>query len=665
MNEKPGRSYTWICLPLLAGTVPLLHISASFGNLGAFALGIIRSFWGIFYLVLLFTLGQLWVKKWGGFLAIALLGAIVWLFGGETSPPGLFVQLFTSSPVFGFTTVMVYASQALRSAGTGIFLSGLAVVTLLWPAYRQMVKINRSVQEANLAHQLLGTTVARNMMQTKGVASLRTAAAWLLWMLATLTLPIALWIALRRLSASAGPIPLELLRLPDLAAPHWRPVWRLNYFLIPLVYWLANLALSRLNGKYRLSGMVYQNPLLLLTGALLLGLFVPNGVILYLLGQSIGQCLALPLALAGQRGQGLEFRPGPRRWEPEIAARPHLQEPVRPVERPRVEEASPAYRWPEAEGSKPDPHAGSTLKERPAKPTAELIGEPLYSYPCDLRDLAVLGEQDFVVLDVNGCLQRWQNGQSFSLGRAAANDPHGLAALPEEQIALIAGRGELAILSLKERRLHQERCVRTGQPIHCYAFNPFGTIMAYTGPDQGPISGVFLAAGREQALAETPFQPSALAFSADNRYLAAANQAAQIQVLDMASRQWKLTIEPPWYVKANGGGISALSAGVAGGWVAAYDNRDLILWNEQGEVVERRRTQSSIALLAVDRGSGLVATAGKRGRVQVFSSQLEETIIAGQAHQKGSVQLAFTEGGWTLISASRDGQLRAIYLQRN
>jgi hypothetical protein len=625
----------------------------------------VGSGWGLFYLLLLFILGQLWLRRWGGALVLLALLAGVW-FGADPNgaPPAGLLHFFSDGPVARLLEGLLAATQRFGSPGWGVLAGGLIVTVLTFPALRESLRANRAAAQVAGLKQVLGTTMAMGHLQRQGFSTGRYIVATLILVLVNLGLPVALWVALRRLAEmETSP---SFLILADITVPHWQPVWQSPYYLLALLLGLANILQNRQQRKYlqvRLPPL-FQHPASLLLGALLIGSFIPAGVLLFLLGATVGRSLTAPLAFWGQVERRRPAQPTP----PPVVER-EIRCPT-PAPTPQIPAAQPIQR---PVPTVPAVQATPEPKPEPA-PQPAMAGDLLFTHPAAIVDLVTAARDTYYVLDTRGRLARWRQGKLEVMTPLKVARPLGLIESPAKEqaaqpltptqppgqkVMVIDGAGKILAVSYREDSLPgiQEQAIST--PVDCFALNPYGTILAFAAAGGEQISGLFLAPGKEQVLANNLGGVSALAFSADGRYLALGDAAGCVHLLDMSSRRLTQTLGPP---ATETGRVVALVAGPRGVWLAGYGNHDLASWDAQGRLRHQVKLRSAIAGLAVDPDSGQVAVGSQRGYIRVRSPDLGQVIFDQQAHSDRVIRLVFEEQGHVLVSAGQDGSVRRISL---
>ena len=296
----------------------------------------IKSIWGIFYLIFLLLLGWLWNKKWGLPLLSGMLLIGIFLMGIQY-PYILYVinNIFSSSPVNIIQAMLIFSAAKFGSIGWGILLSSLLMIVSLYSAYYVTYWANRLMRDVPLIRRLLGTRFTQEYLATKGFNTVQLSISSIFTSVIGLVFPISLWIALRRLAGMSLKIPLSFIIIPNLTIPSFKPVFQISYFLLPLILGGVNIILLNNQKKYYITALTtkYQNPYSSIIGSLILALFIPAGVMLYLIGQSIGQILIIPRIFL-EKGKAEELKPSPKP-KPKIKLYPKPKPRIEPYPKPK------------------------------------------------------------------------------------------------------------------------------------------------------------------------------------------------------------------------------------------------------------------------------------------------------------------------------------------
>ncbi len=292
-----------------------------FKAIGAFLWFTIKSIKGIAYLILLFGIGQAWIKRWGGGIILLILLLAVGIFGGANLVTlNTMTNIATTGPTAWWTYVLMASLNWTGTMGWGIMAFVLLISVLLLPA----IKFS-----SQLSQQALSTQGGQNIgMSDYGC---RESLATLVYLVMSSAIPITLWIALHRFAtASVGKFP--FLFIPNLTVPNWKPVWHYSYFVLGGIFLLAYFLYLRLLRKSQPNNVFTQFGI---WGALpvtvVLTLLAPAGVVLYLTVQMIFMVILQPIFALPQKK--VHHAPQPF----------HTPSPVRPPEPSPEEKAQAAF----------------------------------------------------------------------------------------------------------------------------------------------------------------------------------------------------------------------------------------------------------------------------------------------------------------------------------
>ena len=275
-------------------------------------------------------------------------------------------------------------------------------------------------------------------------------------------------------------------------------------------------------------------------------------------------------------------------------------------------------------------------------------GELLYRAPGPVVDMAVQGADHFVLRE-DGHLARWHGAHLADVPDVRLDRPAGLAAGGDIVVAADRSRHFVAVRCRDGEAADIDRHV-VDYTIECIAVNPFGTIVAYAPARRPTLFGVLLASGEQQVLAEGVEGATALAFSADGRYLAAGTREGAVVVVDMAVRDIVATLVPP-----RGGAVASLAPCPGGGWIAGHADGEIVRWDAHGDPIAVTREMHHITSVAA--GSRRVAIGCDDGHVTVHPVPLEAAVFDDDLGTDPVVRIAFGEDEHTVLAAARDGSV--------
>ena len=616
----------------------------------------LKSWWGILYVVIIALLGRYWLGRWGWIILPVLLiitvGLLSWLFPETYS---LLVELFSSSPVVWMGVILARSQQNLGSAAWGSMLAGAVLAILLFPVYRETYRANRLIGEVQNLRRIFGTTFAMDRMQSKEMGPL-TATASFLTILLVLIFSVSTWMALLRLADQFGPLPFPLLGIPDLAIPHFKPVWMWNYFILPAITGILVIIQNQVNARLRLvqagGGLVVGTFII----ALIVGLFIPAGVFCFSIGQSLLLILLSPLALIGLPEPGRRPVMPPRR--PKMDDEPGLEEflelEIAKIERAREAKQSPEPRVREPVIPELHPKADHKLPREVDKAEGLILtGALLHEHSRPIRGLAFGEDQATYIIDSLDQLWKLQAGRAVEIDRLEISEPDNLIPLPGNRMAVVCRSGQIVIYPLDSAGDLGE--ISTSSPMLAYAINPFGTILAYTRGDyaDADVHALVLAAKKEQILLSDVDDVSALAFSNDSRYLAIGTSIGEVHIFDMASRKAEKLL-----VGNRLGEASAIAADAKGGWVVTHTSGRCQYWDEDGELAESIQCPGRPTVLRIDGPTRKVAIGIDTGETVVTEPGLDKEILAIKVQRQGLDYVCFEPGGQGLIYVNYQNQVR-------
>jgi WD40 repeat protein len=226
--------------------------------------------------------------------------------------------------------------------------------------------------------------------------------------------------------------------------------------------------------------------------------------------------------------------------------------------------------------------------------------------------------------------------------------PVGLARVSGERIAAVDQSGRVFFLG------SPTDLVNTTAEVSSFTVNSFGTILAYISPGASTVRGYILAAGKDQLFIDCGIPLTDIRFSEDNRYLGIGTSEGKILVFDMASRQIAQTLTTPSLR-----GVRYLRPTPEGGWVAAYDNDKVALWESFGSLLNTTGTNGGVTCLAVDGKTGTVAYGDSLGEITILDKDFE-LLVTASLHEEDIVSVVFEPSGSSLVTAGRDGAVRRI-----
>lgn len=647
----------WLLYGVLAKTVetaaPAAPVAAAavrgnlFSGMWRFISAMFGSWWSILYLVLALLLGRFWAGRWGWLiLPLALVlaaGVLEWLKPGGSQA---YVNFFRGTPFEHVSAALRFSIERFGTAAWGAVLLGAGLAVLLLPVHMHIFRSSSAVTRAGEVRQVFGTTAAARVLRSSGTVSGLYSLASLLNLLTLAGMFILVWTALMRLAQAQGALPFNLPGIADLALPRWKPLFQWPYLLNGFAVGLVGFLFAETQRRLRIVTNSAFISVLTLLGSLLMSIFIPAGCVLFLGGQTLG---LIPSALASLIGRSRER-----------AAEPARRQPAAPA--PQVDQADAReYRealermMREIADRQEKEAAEQVVKQAPAPQyTYEpaLSGDLLLEHRIGIFNLIRAKPDGYAMVDNDYCV--------YHLEEMGGWQWHQIADLSQEKvqglIPLAGGRiGAVGLL---------DRVILLGQPneeiqasfaIFHWAVNSFGTILAISNTQYDCVKALILGAKKEQTLVEGIHHPNALAFSADNRFLAVGTLEGSISILDMATRQIirTLTVDTP-------GSVEHIQSTLTGGWTAAFDNDQLAAWDQDGELLWLIDTDDHVFCLDVDPATGEIATGDASGTVSVYDPEDGGILFGETAHEDEIVAVLFEAGKGSLISAGGDGTLRRV-----
>jgi hypothetical protein len=654
-------------------SAPDVRLSA----LGSYFASAFTSFWGIFYLVLLFGIGQLLVKRWGGLMSLLLLGGVLWAGAGQGGEAGAWIaRALVSSPDTWLLDILTASVKSYGSPGYGAIAIGLMAALLMYPAQHELISARKFTGVANNLQGYVGTTVAMQLLQRAGYSIGRVLVSSLFLMVLGIGTLIALWIALSNFATTGNSKSFWL--IPNITVPNLSPVWDLSYWALAGIVLLLTLEQARINQARGLANQPYQqySGVVIVSTFIwvaLLGLLAPAGVLLALGVLTLVRSLTILLAAPASQVT-------PQRKPPPVPVPPQAHSPA-PIPAP-----SPIRTPAPVPAPSPAPIPTPILPpiERVDKTLILDYGSPIAGMVVTNMDV-LLKDVDCYLLDCQGYLVATSRDKVIGSARLELASPLAIKQpVQTKQLILLGSGGK--VLVINEEAAYQitntgrtsageVKSIQAGGQFDAFAVNGFGTLLAISGKRYEHVNLLRLANGTESVTPDMP-QASALAFSPDNRLLGVGTPDGRVFVNDMSTHKTMQTLAPA--TGSSSYGVVALAATRHGGtitqpgttsrvgWVVAYDNRVLALCDENGEILEQQRLGSSLTSLFVEPTGGRIAIGCEDGTVQVLSPNLGSILLDRVVHRRDTqvVQVILGREGKRLISAGEDGTIRAVELER-
>jgi hypothetical protein len=216
-----------------------------FSALWSFIVAAVTSIWGILYLVLLFMIGQLWIRRWGGLIVLLALLLVVAIWGGMNQAVlDNLTTIISSSPAGLMRDLGIFSEELTGTMGWGYLLLGLLIAFILIPATRYSYRMSREMSKANLSQADMGNTRMQRFLESRSSEYGRMFMGWMVNYLVAFGLFVAIWVALRRFVDVPIGIDLSFYFIPDITVPSFKPVWDWPYFALGGIVLAVNVALG-------------------------------------------------------------------------------------------------------------------------------------------------------------------------------------------------------------------------------------------------------------------------------------------------------------------------------------------------------------------------------------------------------------------------------------
>ncbi len=627
-----------------------------FPAIGQFLWRAIKSVWGILYLLLLIGLGQLWVKRWGGISFFVVLLALVGFFGGRLQGLlDLFIQLITTGPATWWTYVLSVFFKSSGTIGWGVIGMALFITLLMAPAFLITSRYSQKALSAQRVQELQGTTAAEQFISRNMPGCQESLATWL-YLLVSFVFPITLWVALRRISLG-GVEAFPFWFIPDLAVPHWKPVWHFAYFVLGAVFFLVYVLYIKLLGQVQ-KGNPFSK--IGLWGALpvsvLLSLFAPAGVVLYQSVQVLLISILLPLV-----GKAPEPKPAvPLRPQPE---RPQPRRPLPPKPKPKPKPSPTDFEayLEEMERLAKETKAEEEVEEKiqptpkPKPDAPQLAGKALSILSAPIIGGVLRSQSHLCVMDETGQLFWMVDGRIRETKSLNLKNPSHFLIASDGQLVVVTRLGDIVPIKADQDLQVSPKKSLEKRVKQC-AVNSYGTLLAYTAEDApSRVHGYFIAAERDQSFFDAGQAPvSCLAFSENARYLAAGTTSGIIMVTDIATHQQVLTIPDN-----NFGPVDMLAATDDERWVSVYSDGWVAVWDMNGTQFGPVELSNGATSMAVEEKSDQILIGDRKGYLWAYHKELK-ALESSQQVQKGKVTHIMTASDGTIVTVGEGRTLRFL-----
>lgn len=285
-----------------------------------------------------------------------------------------------------------------------------------------------------------------------------------------------------------------------------------------------------------------------------------------------------------------------------------------------------------------------------------------------LIDIALVGDDEFVVLGSTGDITLFRGGTAVGSKRVAMVRPLGLGATAAHSVAFVDGGGRILELSVDEGagRPRQEggphpagiAIVHSGviEEADCFAVSPLGTLVVTASRERGRASCFFLAGETSHVLLDDVEPPSALGFSLDGRLVAIGSASGTVHLVDAGGRGLVSTLDG---AAADGRPVVGVTGTADDGWLVAYDNERVAVWRG-GEMLRTVDAGGPVTCLGVHPADGRVAAGTVFGFVRVLSPDLETRLTEARPFTSRVRRAFWAEGSAAIVCAGTGGEVRRL-----
>ncbi|WP_287154060.1 WD40 repeat domain-containing protein [Candidatus Solincola tengchongensis] len=655
---------------------------------------IFSNVWSIFYILALLSICAAWKKDTGASTALLLL-FMVTSFLAKWFPWVLEVlNSYLSRPFPNLVQrSLEWSQRTLGSVGWGIFLVGTVSALAQIPVLIMHCSKKNAVLCEN---RNLGTVGLYRKYVLSIVKELHRLPLNLLHFSLSVWLPLLIWAKLRAqngVNSSA----FNFFGLPDLRFPDLRPDFRYpNLFLILSLGLLSHniLRLAHEHGASLLEGKAKKYAVAIVSLSVsIMGLFIPAGVLLYLLLVALvkiaallfmpGTRVALPAStqetcamdtmtqLPELHMAGISFPDPGSGCGGATALTPERMEGISSTESGSGcgEGILPTESGSGCGGATaPTPElrmAGLFVRRvslgaddlgeiRPFFDTLHAQDVPwlFFSYNSPSNMIWALDKKGAVLcLGFGDGTKRW--------GQTELKNPRWFFSLKESVILLNASRKAIVISRGDEEDLTSSEMILSRPPVAA-AVNPFGSILAFAGEPERKLLLHYFPTNLERAPLQALTGVEALSFSPDNLFLYLLSVRREVLKINMATLGICESLAIPGM-----GSISRFAVGPDGVLIACRerDGREyLTVWNPTRDFFRERRMPVRVSTFAVDPCFGRIAIGGRKGKIVVYTKDLRKELLNLKLHEGAVTGLSFTPSGSDLISAAMDGTLVRLKL---
>jgi len=671
------------------------------------------SLWGWIDLAALVLIGLASWRRAGAELAPALAVAAVFIAGGVSAGAGETVAAAAgASPASWLKDLLLASDEHLGSAGWGVLALSAGVVLASLPVLRKLVVMNQVAVAASRAEGSDAVAVAR-FVTLEGYGTGWSSVIVLAYEILYIGTAAMLWVGLRWAAGDASALPFDVIRIPDLAVPSFRPVWEVSYFSLAVILGASAVLTGRVFARISVSKRVpvFTSPVWQMGIAILAAFVAPAGVLLYGIGITWLQTGAVlspgkPARLLHDEryATGVSGTLGTNVIMPSSGSEPSAKTTGAGAGTATGDSAataagggSPASGSPGAEGEGSGAMGGgfddkpiwerNDADERPiwaeadapggdtgdggAAGGAAAAGEP--SPPAvtplfdagPLVDIARIGEDDYVVLSEEGDITLFRRGSAVCDKRVAVVRPLGLGPIPQCRAAFVDGGGRVLDLSFSDETDDDDRGIAAVRVQHsgvieeatCFAVSPSGALVVTGGGEKAQVTGFFLTSEIARVLFKGVEPATALGFSPDGRVLAVGSASGDVHLVDVGGQGVVAVLSAG---RASGRGVVAVTGAPDDSWLVASDDERVAVWRG-GEPLRSVDAGGEITALTADGDAGTVAVGTAFGLVRVLGADLGTQLAQERPFAAEVRRIVWVDDA--VVCAAVDGRIRRIRLK--
>ena len=605
--------------------------------------------WGLFYLFVMIMVGY-WTAKKSGALYFPLC-IITFITSIEASYPeltNLLNHLASRNPIEFHQELFTLISDQSSSLLNGFMAFGLFWAWLLAPAFIRQLSLQKTMQAIAAVRFVFGSAIAqgyaRDQMPKEGMAMAFTI---ILTSGSMLVVTIILWKILFLLPKMV-PFTFFQLEVPDIRVPHWKPVWNYSYFVLATVWFFSSQILHRLQNRALAVSTPPGHMLGEAIAAVLFGMFVPAGIVLFYIGYLVAKILLFPF-ISAIMVTGFASAATPQQ---------DYQAPAQPVYVPQQSppftpspEPSPSYNYNKIQSEPVVPlHVPKSHQTQP------VTGRLLFKHQEEIVDFESMGANGHLVLDCSGNISRYNStGQCIAQLKGLVDSPLTVQ-LRGEKVILGDKTGKIFLGESELADRSSFTTIGTEKPFELLTTNGFGTISVCTSLDKRELFSIIHGSGKVIPLLNLDSERvTSLTFSPDNQLLAFGTKNGDIMLYSMARREVQTTCPFSKLPESQNGPsqISHLSFIESKSLFAAYSNGQLAYWQDLAYCTTSSAT-GKVSSLSYDAPSDRIVIGMYNGTIQIFAlSNMVNPLFAHKLHETEVVKANLIGG--QLVSVGRDG----------